>query len=59
MLDGAALATKAAASRHEDAEQNALQPRAQVGVGLVLILEAEGALEGVLQHVLGDGVVAG
>src|SRR5689334_1643145 len=52
------LAPGATAAGYEHAEQNALQPRSQVRALLVLAFEAKRPLDRILQHVLGDGVVA-
>jgi hypothetical protein len=58
VLESAALAAGSTTAGDEHAEHDALEPSAQVGVGLVLAFELERALERVLKHVLCDGAVS-
>jgi hypothetical protein len=51
VLERPTLAAKTAAPRHEYAEQDAIEPRLQVGPRFVLALEAKGSFEGVLHEV--------
>ena len=57
VFECATLAPRAPAAGDEHAEQDALQPGSQVRALLVLTFEAQRSLDGILQHVLGDGVV--